>query len=94
MTDAPQPKDLVAAGRFNTVEEAHMAAARLAAEGVEAEVEPHGGYDQLQLVASPRGIAVLVPREQLAAAQAVLTAVGEEPQDESPEGGPAGEPTE
>ena len=76
MSDTPQPKDLVPAGRFSTVEEAHMAASRLEAEGIKAEVEPHAGYDQLQLVASPKGVAVLVARDHLAAAQAVLSGKG------------------
>ena len=89
MTDESQPQDLVPAARFNTVEEAHMAAARLQAEGIQAEVEPHGGYDQLQLVASPKGVAVLVARDHLAAAQAVLSGVGSDAEPDEESGDPS-----
>lgn len=57
---------------FPTVEEAHMAAARLEAEGIEAHVEPFHAFDtmnHLQFAINPKGIAVRVRSSQFERAQ-------------------------
>lgn len=64
--------DLVVLAHFPTVEEAHMAVAKLEAEGIPAQVEPHGGFDVFQFVFAPKGVAVLVAEGRLDAAKAVL----------------------
>jgi len=75
VSDTPDGANPVVVGHFPTVEEAHMAAARLDAEGIEAVVEPFHSYDvlsHLQFTTKPRGIAVLVPDDQLQVAMAIL----------------------
>jgi hypothetical protein len=65
-------REPVEVAHFNTVEEAHMAAARLNAEGIEAMVEPYRSTDMLSRAADPDGTAVMVAADQAEAAQAVL----------------------
>lgn len=68
--NAEQTKVVLA--HFSTVEEAHMAVAKLDANGVQAEVGPYHMYDQLRFVAAPEGVAVLVDRDHLASARMAL----------------------
>jgi len=75
VSEMPDGASPVVVGHFPTVEEAHMAAAKLDAGGIEAIVEPFRSYDtlsHLQFTTRPRGIAVLVRDDQLQAAMAIL----------------------
>jgi hypothetical protein len=72
---APRGSNPVAVAYYPTIEEAHMAAARLQAEDVDAVVDAAyalGWLSHLQFGTHPRGVALLVPEAQLTAAQAVL----------------------
>jgi len=88
MSDSPSSGKPVVVARFPTVEEAHMAASKLAAEGVEAQVEPYHSFDMLtgpQQRFSRGGIGVIVLTEQLEEARRILEsvhkAVADEPQE-------------
>ena len=72
MASEDKSHDLVEVAHFNTIEEAHMAAARLDAEGIEAMVEPYRSTDMLSRLADPDGTAVMVAADQADAARAVL----------------------
>jgi len=65
---------LVAVGSYNTVEVAHIVAARLNAEGIEAFVEAYRSTDMLSRAADPDGTAVMVRESDVEVAQSVLAA--------------------
>jgi len=71
-----QQKDenLVAVGSYNTVELAHIVAAKLNAEGIEAFVEPYRSTDVLIRAVDPDGTSVMVRESDVEAAQSVLAA--------------------
>jgi len=67
---------LVAVGSYNTVEMAHIVAARLNAEGIDAFVEPYRSTDMLSRAADPDGTAVMVRQGDVETAQSILAAAG------------------